>query len=119
MSSSPRKWLDHSQPQALQAAVLLSYLNAALAILYVLVFHAVVPLVLLAAALGAYGIANERRLGYIVAVLASCIYVAFQIIAFVVFPGSLASILNLAFAILLVVLLLHADSRRYAKIWFR
>jgi uncharacterized membrane protein len=41
------------------------------------------------------------------------------LIAFVSFSKSLSSVLNLAFAVLLVVLLLHPESRRYQRIWFR
>ena len=69
MPNEPRKWFDQSQPQTLQAAVLFCYLNAALAIIYVIAFGATLPLVLLVAALGANGIANEKRWGYWVAVL--------------------------------------------------
>ncbi len=119
VASTPRKWFDQSQPQTLQAAVLLCYLNAALAILYLITFGATLPLILLVAAVGANGVANEKRWGYWVAVVAASLYVVVQLIAFVSFSKSLSSVLNLAFAVLLVVLLLHPESRRYQRIWFR
>ena len=119
MASTPRKWFDQSQPQTLQAAVLFCYLNAALAILYLIVAGATLPLVLLAAALGANGIANERRWGYWVAVAATIVYVVGQLVAFVTFSHTFGLVLNLAFAVMLLVLLLHPESRRYQKIWFR
>ncbi|HXR54315.1 MAG TPA: hypothetical protein VN793_04630, partial [Acidimicrobiales bacterium] len=117
--ATPRKWFDQSQPQTLQAGVLFCYLNAALSILYLIAFGATLPLILLVAAVGANGIANEKRWGYRVAVVAASIYVVIQLIAFVTFSKSLSSVLNLAFAALLVVLLLHPESRRYQRIWFR
>jgi uncharacterized membrane protein len=90
-----------------------------LSILYLIAFGATLPLILLVAAVGANGIANEKRWGYRVAVAAASIYVVIQLIAFVTFSKSLSSVLNLAFAALLVVLLLHPESRRYQRIWFR
>jgi uncharacterized membrane protein len=119
VASTPRKWFDQSQPQTLQAAVLLCYLNAALAILYLITFGATLPLILLVAAVGANGVANEKRWGYWVAVVAASLYVVVQLIAFVSFSKSLSSVLNLAFAVLLVILLVHPESRRYQRIWFR
>jgi uncharacterized membrane protein (DUF2068 family) len=116
---TPRKWFDQSQPQTLQAAVLFCYLNAALAVLYLIAFGATLPLFLLVAAVGANGIANEKRWGYWLAVVAGSLYVGVQLVAFFSFAKSLSLVLNLAFAVLLVVLLLHPESRRYQKIWFR
>jgi hypothetical protein len=115
----PKKWFDQSQPQTLQAAVLFCYLNAALAILYVIAFQDTLPLILLVAAFGATGIANEKRWGYWVALIAGSLYALTQLVLFVTISQSLGQILNLAFAALLVVLLLHPESRRYQKIWFR
>lgn len=119
MPNEPRKWFDQSQPQTLQAAVLFCYLNAALAIIYVIAFGATLPLVLLVAALGANGIANEKRWGYWVAVAAAAVYVLTQLALFVAISQSLGQVLNLAFAVVLIALLLHPESRRYQKIWFK
>lgn len=116
---TPRKWFDQSQPQTLQAAVLFCYLNAALAILYLIAFQATLPLILLLAGLGANGIANEKRWGYWLALGAGSLYALSQLALFVTISQSLGQILNLAFAVLLVVLLLHPESRRYQKIWFK
>jgi uncharacterized membrane protein (DUF2068 family) len=117
--ATPRKWFDQSQPQTLQAAVLFCYLNAALAIIYVIAFQVTLPLLLLVTAVGAYGIANEKRWGYWLALVAGSVYALTQLALFVTASQSLGQILNLAFAALLVVLLLHPESRRYQKIWFR
>jgi len=112
-----RRFLDPSQPQTLQGAVLLCYINAAFSIFY-LALGAALPLILIVAAVGAYGIANDRRWGYRLAVAAAGIYVVGQAIAFVAFEHSFNGILTLAFAVLLIVLLLHPQSRHYQRIWF-
>jgi uncharacterized membrane protein len=54
-----------------------------------------------------------------VAVVAASFYVVIQLLAFFTFAKSLSLLLNLAFAVLLIVLLLHPESRRYQRIWFR
>jgi uncharacterized membrane protein (DUF2068 family) len=112
-----RKWIDKTQPQTLQAAVFFSYLNAALALLYLLVFGVGPTILLLLLAGAAYGIANERRWTYWAAVVISCLYLAGQLID--LFRGSgFGGLLNLVFAGVLVALLLHPQSREYQRIWF-
>ena len=113
-----RKWVDQAQPQTLQGAVILCYINAALGLLYLLAGSGV-TLVLFAAAIGANGIANDRRWGYYLAVGASGLYVIAQMAAFFTYEKSLGGVLNLAFAVLLIVLLLNPESRHYQRIWFR
>ncbi|HXQ19357.1 MAG TPA: hypothetical protein VN781_06980 [Acidimicrobiales bacterium] len=113
-----RRFFDPAQPQTLQGAVLFCYLNAAFSLFY-LALGAALPLILIVAAVGAYGIANDRKWGYRLAVVAASIYVVGQAIAFVTFEHNLNGILVLAFAILLIVLLLHPQSRHYQRIWFK
>jgi hypothetical protein len=117
-----RRWIDQSQPQTLQAAVMLAYLNAALAALFLVVFrHGIAILPVLALALTAYCayyIANERRWAYRGAIVLAGLYLLLQIIAFV-FSVGLSGILNIIFAVILVVLLVHPESRSYARIYFR
>jgi len=112
-----RKWIDQSQPQTLQAATLLCYLNAALAIIYFLAFGAGISLVLLLLAGAAYGIANEWRWAYWGAAALACLYLVAQTALFIT-GASLGGLLTLLFAIVLVVLLLHPQSREYERIWF-
>jgi hypothetical protein len=112
-----RKWVDQTQPQTLQAAVVLSYFNAALGVLFFLVFGAGVSLLLLVLGFAAYWVANERRWGYRLAVVAAIGYVVLQLIAFFVIHG-FSGLLNLIFAGVLVGLLLHPQSREYERIWF-
>jgi hypothetical protein len=108
-----RKWIDQSQPQTLQAATMLCYLNAVLAVVYFLAFGVGLSLVLVLMGGAAYGIANEWRWAYWGAVVLAGIYLVSQIAYFRV-----GTILNLLFALVLVALLLHRQSRAYQKIWF-
>ncbi len=118
-----RRWINQSQPQTLQGAVLFCYLNAALALLYTLFLGANVTylyyyLPVLVLALAAYGIANERKWGYWGGVVLACLNVL-GVLALLVLGGGFFGVLNLLFAGVLVALLLHPESRHYARIWFR
>jgi hypothetical protein len=123
LGMSERKWFDRTQPQTLQSAVLLSYLNAGIAIFYVLVSRGVssyLLLVLLGAALGANGIANEQKWGYVVCLGCAGLYLLFWVLLIVTFAAfSFGVLVNLLFALVLVALLLHPESREYRRIWFR
>jgi hypothetical protein len=113
-----RHFFDSSQPQTLQGAVMLSYLNVAFSLLFLLLggIFGLLLVVTAAEGVGAYGIANERRWGYRLCVGAS---IAILIVAGWVFiTGHGIGIINVLFAILLVALLLHPQSREYQKIWF-
>ena len=61
--AEPRRWFDPSQPQTLQGAVMLSYLTAALSLLWIL-FGAYPLVISLGLGAAGYGVANERRWGY-------------------------------------------------------
>ncbi|HVX21188.1 MAG TPA: hypothetical protein VHB02_07560 [Acidimicrobiales bacterium] len=112
-----RKWIDKTQPQTLQAAVLFCYLNAALAVLYLLIFHVGpwLPLILLGGT--AYGMANEWRWAYWASVVLAGLYLLVQLIFFFT-GGGFSGILNLLFAAVLFGLLVHPESRQYERIWF-
>lgn len=110
--------MNPSQPQTLQGAVLFSYLNAGLAFLYTLVLG-LQPylLIFVLLAVAAYGIANERKWGYWGAVVLAGLYLLTEV-AGLATGGNLGGILDLLFAGILVVLLLHPESRSYQRIWF-
>lgn len=108
--------MDQSQPQTLQAAVLFCYLNAALAVLS-MAFGAGLPLVLVLMAVAGVGIANERRWAYWAGVVLALLYLLGQV-ALLFYVHGLGVLLNLAFAAILVALLLHRQSRSYERIWF-
>ncbi len=77
---------------------------------------------------GAYGIANEMKRGYQVAILASFlpfivrVLIVLQVgasltgnLSFILLPGGIISAI---FVYALVALLLHTQSREYQKVWF-
>lgn len=115
----PGRWIDHSQPQTLQGAVIFSYLNAALALIYTLILgQSPFLFVFILLAVAAFGIANERKLAYWAGVVLACAY-ALGVLALMVTGGGFGGVLNLLFAGILVALLLHPESRHYERIWFK
>jgi uncharacterized membrane protein YedE/YeeE len=117
--SARRHWFPVRQPQTLQVAALLLYWNAFLGVASGLLVGGAGRYALalgVAEAAGAYGIANERRWGYVVALLAAII----PLVLVVVVAGFLgAGILYLLFQVALVALLLHPQSRDYYRLWYR
>ena len=116
-----RRWLDQTQPQTLQIAVFLLYIQAAFGVLFSLIGGGFGPLGLLIVAGevgGGYGIANEKRWGYGLAIAMA--FLPF-ILALVFLHNPLAGqgIVTLMFEIALVALLLHPQSREYQRIWFK
>jgi len=119
-----RRWLNPTQPQTLQIGVMLLYVNAALGLLSLIIGGAagLFGIAIIAAEiLGAYGIANERKWGYVVGLLAAILPLVLVVLAVV---AGIASVLGLGiigviFQIALVALLLHPQSREYQRIWFK
>jgi hypothetical protein len=108
-----RRWTNPSQPQTLQIAVFLLYINAFFA------FLGLSPLSLLYAAgdVGAgFGIANEHKWGYGLGLLMAFL----PLVTTILYGGALigTGLVTLAFEIALVALLLHPQSRDYQRIWF-
>ena len=103
-----RRWTNPSQPQTLQIAVFLLYINA---VFMVLGGALGAPFYLLLAAglvVSGFGIANERRWGYILGLIcAGALLLRFTF-----------GIIGLMFNVALLALLLHPQSRDYQRIWF-
>lgn len=118
-----RRWFPANQPQTLQIAVALLYWNAALTLIggvFGLHFGPSAIFTLLADVAGAFGVANARRWGYYIAIVAALLPFAFLIGA-AALGGSLifgGGFLTLVFDVALVALLLHPMSRGYVKTWF-
>jgi hypothetical protein len=110
-----RRFLNQSQPQTLVIATLLLYVNAFFAIITLFL-----PLVLFGAvlALGGYGIANEKRWGYGLAVAGAVLQLAFLLLSEGTGALRFPLIITLLFDGALVALLLHPQSRDYQRIWF-
>jgi len=113
-----RRWFDPSQPQTLQGAVLFSYLNGAIALLAILSGSTPIEAVILLGAVGAFGIANERRWGYYLCLVAATVFLIVQILIFLISSFLFAALLNLIFSVFLMVLLLHPMSRSYQRLYF-
>jgi hypothetical protein len=136
-----RRWFNSRQPQTLVISQFLLYFDAvflALAALgwgddYGLPNDGLVPrLIFLAAAaanaFGAFGVANEMRRGYQVAVVASFLPIVVRFVIVVLY-GSIVGdalyfllpggVLNAIFVYALIALLLHRQSQEYQRNCFR
>jgi hypothetical protein len=119
-----RRWLNQTQPQTLQIGVMLLYVNAALGLLSLIIGGAagLFGIVIIAAEVaGGYGIANERKWGYIVGVAAAFLPLVLLILAIVAGASVVLGlgVIGIIFQIALVALLLHPQSREYQRIWFK
>ena len=111
-----RRWTNPTQPQTLQIAVFLLYMNAVFTALFG-GLSSIIGLGLVAGSAGAgFGIANERKWGYKLGLAAA--FLPFALRLLFGWPILGASIVNLMFEVALVALLLHPQSRDYQKIWF-
>jgi hypothetical protein len=112
-----RRFINRSQPQTLYMAVILCYIDVLFNLLGGLPALALIGFVL---GVGAYGIANEKKWGYSLAVVGSIV----QVLLLFSYLGlstltDLGGLIDLIFFGALVGLLLHPMSRDYQRIWFR
>jgi len=98
-------------------ATYLLYISVAFDILFGRVRAPIQLLVTLGFLVGAFGISNERRFGYRVAVIMAGVNLLWEI--WLVVAVSLGFIINLIFSIALFALLVHPLSREHQRIWFR
>lgn len=135
-----RRWYNPNVPQTLSIAQILLYLNGAFALLDALTSRRgseLVRLLFLASAaayaFGAYGIANEKKIGWQVGVAAAFSPFVIRFIDIQTAAGSFFSfsekirytlglssrgLLSVIFDVALIALLLHPMSRNHQKIWF-
>ena len=120
MSLGTRRWLNQTQPQTLQIAVFLMYLDAAFLAVFGGLFS-IFGLVFIAGYVAAgYGIANERKWGYWLGVAIAGFFLALALLP-LAFGASIIStgLLGLVFAAAKFALLVHPMSREYQRIWFK
>jgi hypothetical protein len=112
------KWVNQFQPQTLYMATILCYVDAVFGLIFGGLFLLNVLIVGCLAA-GAFGIANEKKWGYAVAVGGAVLQVVllFAVYGTEVFTSTV--IISLLFDGALVALLLHPMSREYQRIWFK
>jgi hypothetical protein len=117
------RFINPSQPQTLQTGVILCYVRAAFGLIFGLIATSAVMQLLIIAGLaaGGFGIANEKRWGYALAVSASAISILMYIVIFG-FRGILKDmdiLISFVIAVALLLLLVHPMSRDYQRIWFK
>ena len=95
---------------------MLCYITAAFGVL-ALILGSAPSIVAVLLGVGGFGVANEKRWGYWLAVAVAVLNVLVLVAA--VFVGYGLAVLSLLFAVVLVALLLHPHSREYQRIWFR
>ncbi len=115
-----RRFLNPAQPQTLVIAVYLLYLNAAF-LLFDMLRAGTFPILLLllvgGGILAGWGIANERKWAYALAIAMAVLPFALR---FYYLGNPLSNnLLSLMFEIALVALLLHPQSRDYQRLWFK
>jgi hypothetical protein len=116
------RWFNPSQPQTLQSAVFLCYLSAVFGLLFGVVASSQLMMlfIIVGLAAGGFGIANEKRWGYVLAVAAASLQVLMMVL---IFGSRVISDINLlisfVFDVALVALLVHPMSRDYQRIWFK
>jgi len=133
-SMSTMRWFDRTQPQTLQVATMLLYINTAFNVLRG--DAAVMPWGFVVSALcfgGAFGCANERKWGYFAAIGAAASPFVLRLFLWngyiltgngihklnIIDKLTGRSIINLIFEGALVALVLHPMSRSYQRIWFK
>ena len=112
------KWVNQFQPQTLYMATILCYVDAVFGLIFGGLFLLNLLIVGCLAA-GAFGIANEKKWGYAVAVGGAVLQVVllFAVFGTEVFTSTV--IISFLFDAALVALLLHPMSREYQRIWFK
>lgn len=137
---SQRRYYNPYLPQTLVIAQILLYLNAVFEGLsliqvglssfqYPIVGKVLLFISVASGVFGAYGIANESKIGYQVAVLASFMPLITRIVSVLLVGASIArnlnfillggNVLNVLFEYALIALLLHPQSSHHQKIWFK
>ena len=111
------KWVNQFQPQTLYLATILCYIDAVFGLFngFYLLNIAIVGCL----ALGGFGIANEKRWAYAVAVIGAVLQVVVLLAIFGAEAFTSLVIISLGFDVALVALLLHPMSREYQRIWFK
>lgn len=140
MSIDTRKWFDRSQPQTLQIATFLLYLNAFFTLIALLDKQGYLALlrrdkgsfggfiglaVVVAYVLGGLLMANDRKAGYVLALVAA--FSPFVLRIWALSPYQVAffdkltgnNTIGFIFEAALCALLLHPQSRDHQRIWFK
>jgi hypothetical protein len=110
--AGPQRFFDPSQPQTLQIATLLLYLEGVFAFLGLVLHFAV------AYGAAGYGMANGKKWGYGLAVAVAALRLVDLIAGSSIDVVLRVHTIELMFTVALLALVLHPQSREYQKIWF-
>ena len=111
-----QRFINRYQPQLLVTATMLAYIQAVFDLLNGLQIGSLLLVVVaVGKGLGAFGIANSKRMGYYLCVAATVIGIA---LIFLINYSLLSRLLSLVFEGALLGALLHPTSRNYTKVWF-
>lgn len=118
-----RRWTNPSQPQTLQIAVILLYINAVLGVVFGSFLNPIGLVLLIGQVAAGFGIANEKRWAYWLGVAVAAVgLLPFVLIVVADGVGALLDLrvlISLVFPAALFGLLVHPMSRDYQRIWFR
>lgn len=128
-----RIWFNSRLPQTLVMAQILCYIDAVFMLLSVLgggrgIIYYLLILSLVGFVYGAYGIANEMKRGYQIAILAACSPIIIRLLAAIMYGDGIvgdfgfivlgSSFISALFEYALIGLLIHPMSREHQRIWF-
>lgn len=113
-----QRYFDPSQPQTLQIATILLYVQAVFLLIGGAIFSPLGLVFLAAYAGGAFGIANGKKWGYGVSLGVAILNLVIPLIGRRSLTSLLDDPIGLMFAIALLALLVHPQSREYQRIWF-
>jgi hypothetical protein len=113
------KWVNQFQPQTLYMATILCYVDAVFGLIFGGFATPIGLFIIAALGAGGFGIANEKRWGYAVAVIGAVAQVVILVLVLGAEVLTTLAIINFLFDIALVGLLLHPMSREYQRIWFK
>ncbi|MBT8239709.1 MAG: hypothetical protein KJN63_00610 [Acidimicrobiia bacterium] len=117
------RWFNPSHPQTMQAAVVIGYISGFFALLGGARFFELALLAAIAILGGAFGTANNKRIGWIALLAGSSFFVLLRILDLLlsVSDGVNATLFQLnatVFPVALLAAVLHPHTREYMKVWF-
>ncbi len=113
------RWVNQHQPQTLVTGTILCYVEAVIALLNIGLFSVFGLAIAAGLAAGGYGIANEKKWGYGLAVGAAIVLLLLYLAVGIGQLANVFVIIPILFVGALVALLLHPMSRDYQRIWFK
>ncbi len=120
--NSKYQWFNRNLPQTLVNAQMLCYVNVVFGLIGGGLFSPIGFLLIGGIGAGAFGIANEFKWGYVLALVASSARVALVLYFLFFATGStfqFSLLIDLMFDIALVALIAHPQSRSHQRIWFK